>query len=74
MKSIQNAKTQTELHNVLEFMLEKAEIDFRVDLKAVKDNLNELSFSDQKKLLIKIIDKNQLYYNYSEIDDEMFVI
>jgi adenine-specific DNA-methyltransferase len=70
LKSIQNAETKAELHDVFDFMLEEAEIDFRVDLEAVKDTLNELSFNDQKKTLIKIIDKNQLYYNYSEIDDE----
>lgn len=70
LKSIQNAETQTELHDVFTFLLEEAEIDFRVDLEAVKDTLNELSFTEQKKTLIKIIDKNQLYYNYSEIDDE----
>nr|AQW34726.1 type III restriction endonuclease subunit M [Mammaliicoccus sciuri]AQW34740.1 type III restriction endonuclease subunit M [Mammaliicoccus sciuri] len=70
LKSIQDAETQTELHNVFDFMLNEAEIDFRVDLEAVKDTLHELSFDDQKKALIKIIDKNQLYYNYSEIDDE----
>ncbi|RIO13365.1 site-specific DNA-methyltransferase [Mammaliicoccus sciuri] len=70
LKSIQDAKTQTELHNVFDFMLNEAEIDFRVDLEKVKDTLHELSFDDRKKTLIKIIDKNQLYYNYSEIDDE----
>lgn len=70
LTSIQNAETQIELQNIFDFMLEEAEIDFRVDLEAVKDTLNELSFNDQKKTLIKIIDKNQLYYNYSEIDDE----
>src|SRR5699024_6672694 len=43
----------------------------RVDLENVKDTLYELSLDEQKKTLIKIIDKNQLYYNYSEIDDEM---
>lgn len=69
LKSIQNAQTQTELQETLEFLLEDAEIDFRVDLEAVKDTIQELSFNDQKKTLIKIIDKNQLYYNYSEIDD-----
>src|SRR5690625_2713179 len=68
--SIQHAKTQTELHEVLEFMLKEAEIDFRVDIEAVKDTLHELSLDDQKRTLLKIIDKNQLYYNYSEIDDE----
>jgi len=70
LTSVQNAKTTTELHDVFTFMLEEAEIDFRVDLEAVKDTLSELSFNDQKKTLIKIIDKNQLYFNYSEIDDE----
>lgn len=70
LKSIQNAVTQTELQNVFDFMLEEAEIDFLVDLEKVKDTLHELSLNEQKKTLIKIIDKNQLYYNYSEIDDE----
>lgn len=64
-----NAKTQSELQQVFDFMLDEAEIDFRVDLEAVKDTLHELPFEDQKKTLFKIIDKNQLYYNYSEIDD-----
>lgn len=70
LKAIQDAKTQTDLNGLLEFMLEEAEIDFRVDLEEVKESLNELSFNEQKKTLIRIIDKNQLYYNYSEIDDE----
>lgn len=70
LKSIRDVETQTEIQSVFEFMLEEAEIDFRVDLDAVKDTLHELSLDDQKKTLIKIIDKNQLYYNYSEIDDE----
>jgi len=70
LKSIRDARTQTELHEVFDFMLKEAEIDFRVDLEAVKETLHEFSLDDQKKTLIKIIDKNQLYYNYSEIDDE----
>ena len=70
LKSIRDAKTQTDLQDTLEFMLKEAEIDFRVDLENVKDTLYELSLDEQKKTLIKIIDKNQLYYNYSEIDDE----
>src|SRR5699024_809012 len=66
LTSIQHSKTPTELLNVFEFMLKEAEIDFRVDLEAVKDTLFELSLKDQKKTLIKMIEKNQLYYNYSE--------
>ncbi|HLQ74430.1 MAG TPA: site-specific DNA-methyltransferase, partial [Alloiococcus sp.] len=70
LKSIQHAKTLTELYNVFEFMLEEAEIDFRVDLEKAESELEGKSLNEQKKCLIKIIDKNQLYYNYSEIDDE----
>src|SRR5699024_238112 len=70
LTSIQNAETTAELQDVFTFMLEEAEIDFRIDLEEVKDTLAELSFNEQKKTLIKIIDKNQLYYNYFEIDDE----
>ena len=69
IESIRNAKNQNELWEVFNFMLAEAEIDFRIDLEKVKDTLSELSLDDQKRTLFKIIDKNQLYYNYSEIDD-----
>ncbi|WP_242303231.1 site-specific DNA-methyltransferase [Bacillus cereus group sp. BfR-BA-01495] len=70
LKSIRDAKDQVELQKVFNFMLEEAEIDFKVDLEIVKNTLHELSLDDQKRTLLKIIDKNQLYYNYSEVDDE----
>lgn len=70
LKSIRNAENQIELKKVFDFMLDEAEIDFRVDLEKVKDTIHELSVDEQKRTLIKIIDKNQLYYHYSEIDDE----
>ncbi|MGC8230700.1 DNA methyltransferase [Pseudobacillus badius] len=70
LNSIMKASSTVELRKIFNFMLEEAEIDFRVDLEKVKETLHELSVDDQKRILIKIIDKNQLYYNYSEIDDE----
>lgn len=70
IKMIQEAEDPLALQKIFDFMLEEAEIDFRVDLEEVKDTLHELSFEDQKKIIFAIIDKNQLYYNYSEIDDE----
>lgn len=70
LKSIKGAKNQNELREIFNFMIEEAEIDFKIDLEKVKETLHELSLDDQKRTLIKIIDKNQLYYNYSEIDDE----
>ena len=67
---IRKCETQNDIDQLFTFLLEEAEIDFRVDLEKVKDTLHELSLDDQKKTLFKIIEKNQLYYNYSEIDDK----
>ncbi|HGD1168084.1 TPA: site-specific DNA-methyltransferase, partial [Streptococcus agalactiae] len=51
-------------------MLKNVDINFKVDLQELEDILEkEPLLDEQKKLLLKVIDKNQLYYNYSEIDD-----
>lgn len=68
--AIRKCETKNDIDQLFNFMLEEAEIDFRVDLEKVKDTLHQLSLDDQKRTLFKIIEKNQLYYNYSEIDDE----
>lgn len=64
------ASDQNTLRNVFNLMLENADFDFRVELEELKEGFNTLSLDDQKRALVKIIDKNQLYYNFSEIDDE----
>ena len=48
-----------------------------VTRKCLKDNDEEfekLSLEDKKKALISIIDKNKLYVNYSDIEDEDYNI
>ena len=35
-------------------------------------NFEELSIEDQKRFLLECLDKNHLYVNYSEIDDEEY--
>lgn len=70
LKAISQSSNLTDLDKVFKFMLNEAEIDFRVDLEEIENSLNSLSLEEQKKVLIKIIDKNQLYYNFSEIDDQ----
>lgn len=70
LNSVMAVTSTVELRKVFDFMLGEAEIDFRIDLEKVKEALQGLSLDDQKRILIKIIDKNQLYYNYSEIDDK----
>ena len=70
LKDVLNAESSDRLREVFKLMLEYADFDFRVDLEEVKDSVWRLPLEDQKRVLVKIIDKNQLYYNYSEIDDE----
>ena len=69
LKSVISSSSMTELQEVFSRMLETADFDFRVDLDEVRSTIWQLPVEDQKRILIKIIDKNQLYYNYSEIDD-----
>ena len=71
IKEIINAQNMIELQVIFKRMIETADFDFRVNLAEIqKDDLWQQSLDDQKRILIKVIDKNQLYYNYSEIDDE----
>lgn len=45
-----------------------ADLLFKADLDKI--DWSSVKFDDQKRLLIKLLDKNELYFNYSEIDDQ----
>lgn len=70
LKDVLNAETTDRLREVFNLMLENADFDFRVDLNEIDETAWRLPLEDQKRILLKIIDKNQLYYNYAEIHDE----
>lgn len=65
------AATTDELNAVYKRMKQGADLDFRADLDKFENDSERtsLSFEDQKKLLIRLLDKNQLYYNEANIDD-----
>lgn len=73
LQDVIHAKSLDELKSVYERMLsgtdtdEPADISFRADLSKI-DWLQ--GFDENKRLLVKLLDKNGLYYNYSEIDDK----
>ena len=69
--AVLNSKNSDELKTIFDDMKSTLDFDFRVDLKEVDQSIWSEDFDTQKKILVKIIDKNQLYYNYSEIEDEM---
>lgn len=73
--AIKKSKTIKELLSIWKEMQENAFISYKVDPKQINENIAEfekLSLEDQKRFLIETLDKNQLYVNYSEIDDEDF--
>jgi adenine-specific DNA-methyltransferase len=63
-------------------------LSYKVDIKAVDENAKDLpaprrhaarqagfadlSIENQKRFLLECLDKNHLYVNYSEVDDEEY--
>ena len=43
-----------------------------IDMEAAV--FTELSLEDKKHFLMEMLDKNQLYVNYCDIDDEVFAV
>lgn len=70
LQGVLEADDTDSLKRIYQLMLENVDLDFRVDLEQVQEMLKDaISLEEKKQLLIKVIDKNQLYYNYSEMDD-----
>jgi len=75
VQKIEKAKDSEELLRIWEEMKQHAFLSYRVDPRLFEENIGEfkaLDLEDQKKLLIEMLDKNDLYVNYSEIDDEIY--
>lgn len=70
IESIQKAKSSKELIAIYKKMQKEAFFRYEIDLsKFNQKELAELPVEDQKKALIKVLDKNHLYVNLNEIDD-----
>jgi adenine-specific DNA-methyltransferase len=75
VERIRKAKTKEGLAKLWETMKEKAFLSYKVDVKAVDEKAKDfadLSIENQKKFLLESLDKNHLYVNYSEIEDEEY--
>jgi len=73
VEKIQKVKTKEDLKKLWKVMKEKAFLSYKVNIKAVDKNAKDfadLSIENQKRFLLECLDKNHLYVNYSEIDDE----
>lgn len=74
---IKKAKTKEELKKIWEKMKKNSFLSYKVDIKKIDENAKDfenLSIEDQKRFLYECLDKNHLYVNYSEIDDEEYKI
>ena len=75
IEQIEDAKTTDELLQIWEAMKEKSFLNYNVDIQKQEAHLEEfktLSFEEQKQHLCELLDKNQLYVNRSNLEDELF--
>ncbi len=77
VETIEKTITNEELSKIYADILESGFISFQVNPKDIDTNSEDfikLSNEDKKKLLMELLDKNQLYVNYCDIDDETYGI
>ena len=80
MYKIQAAKTSKELVKIWENIARNSFLNWYVNSEMPEEAINdfieigraEKELSKQKKLLPELLNKNQLYVNFSEIDDKNF--
>ena len=67
---VENALSSEELVKLLEIVKKSSFLSYRVDAKKLyKEEFNNLSLFEQKQLLVELIDQNNLYVNYFDIND-----
>ena len=77
VEEIESAENDEELSDIRSRVLKSSFISYKVnprDIDAAAENYASLSFSDKKRFLMEILDKNFLYVNYCDIDDKEFAI
>lgn len=68
--AISEATITEELLELFELAKKSSFLSYRIDPKKLKPNeFSQLSLAEQKQVLSEIIDNNNLYVNYSDIDD-----
>ena len=75
VEKIKNAQTAEELLNIWEDMKHDGFLSYRVDPRLFDENIEKfksLNSEEQKNLLIDVLEYNDLYVNYSEIDDSIY--
>jgi len=74
---IQEAKSKEVLKKIWKLIQEEGFLSYKLEVKIFNKNISEfekLEFIQQKEFLMETLDKNQLYVNFSEIEDKDFKI
>ena len=74
---LQAATTEEEIKDIYSRIMKSGFISSKVDPKEINENIDDfyaLSLDDQKRFLMELLDKNLLYVNYCDIDDQEFGI
>jgi adenine-specific DNA-methyltransferase len=77
IEKIKEATTKDELKSLWETIKEKGFLSYKINIKTVDENakeLTDLTIEDQKRFLFECLDKNHLYINYSEINDNQYEV
>ncbi len=77
MTQIENCETCEECVAILESILETGYVNDNADFREINKSIDEfklLSLDEQKELMCKLVDKNMLYVNLSDIEDSEFAI
>ena len=70
LNKIETSSTSEELIELLEQVKKSSFLSYRVETKKLhKEEFAKLSLFEQKQLLAELIDQNNLYVNYSDIED-----
>lgn len=75
IERIETAKNSDELLHIWKEMKEKSFLAYNIDIKTQEANMEQfkqLKLAQQKAVLCELLDKNQLYVNMSDINDERF--
>lgn len=73
---VQTSKDKN-LINIYNELLNNDFLNYRIDKELLKnntDNFKKLDYNSQRNILLKLLDKNLLYVNYSDINDESYNI
>lgn len=72
VEQIRAAQSAEELQPLWETLQAKGFLSYKVNFDQFDEHAEEfaqLGLADQKRFLLEVLDKNQLYVNLSEIDD-----